>query len=327
MAAWVRPLVLIAVLTVLVSCVSFYGTGRFDNRYLSAEHQIAILERQLFVSPEGLYDVPEFRNRIMVPLLMQPLIRAGVPPMPAFVTVRLVSAVAMFAFLWWLVRIRWGRSEPLTAATLAVTAALLVLSFTGPTENPTDYPDLLATAAFCGFAVANQPWRVATVAALFALNRESAIFGGIIWMVTAPGPRSRNIAIGALVSTTAAIVALVVRSSFALPDARALNKVGLLELPELIRHALSDIPGPGEWYVRLAAGVALLWLWRQWADVRAHRGLLHASLLITAVTGVFGIWAEVRIFLVAALCFVLAHVAPPQKHSPNVDATADPAAR
>jgi len=73
--------------------------------------------------------LPTNQNRVLIPLALTSLVRTGVEPVVAYTIVRLLSAIAMFAGVAWIMA-RTTRAAPrVVAAALVVLALALLPSF------------------------------------------------------------------------------------------------------------------------------------------------------------------------------------------------------
>jgi hypothetical protein len=176
-----RILPLAFALAVIVSTVSHFIGDRYANRAVTVNQQLAILARQPFVDINGeAGDVPEFRNRILVPALVRLVVVATrQPPVTAYFAVRVLCAFAMFAFAGWYAA---AAASPRTVLPmLSVLALILIASFNHPLEFPSDYLDVLFTTVFV-YAARSGRMALAIAAVLIGVTaRESAAFAGIIW--------------------------------------------------------------------------------------------------------------------------------------------------
>jgi hypothetical protein len=93
-----RTVLLAGALAVIVSTVSHFLAPHYASRSFVADQQLAILERRPFVEPGGRAgDVPEFRNRILVPAALAATIAVTrLSPVMAYFTVRVACAFAMW---------------------------------------------------------------------------------------------------------------------------------------------------------------------------------------------------------------------------------------
>jgi small conductance mechanosensitive channel len=91
-----RTVLLAGTLAVTVSTVSHFLAPRYEARASVADQQLAILERRPFVEPDGRAgDVPEFRNRILVPAALAVTVATTrLSPVTAYFVVRVGSAGA-----------------------------------------------------------------------------------------------------------------------------------------------------------------------------------------------------------------------------------------
>jgi hypothetical protein len=307
----VRIVLLAVALSVVVSTVSHFLATRYASRVFVADQQLAIAERRPFVEPGGRSgDVPEFRNRLLVPTALAAAIQVtGLPPVTAYFGVRVTCALAMFLTVGWYV----SRHAPDAAVlpALCVLALCLVISFNHPYEFPSDYLDVLATTIFVAAARSGQPVVALLAAAIGATARESAAFSGIIWWFCASGPAVRRGAFSAALMAVAMGVTTVLRMMFHLPGGSLFNSVAIEgSIGSIARTFVTD-PGPRIWIVGLAVIAILLFYWldlaRAWTSNDA--GLLRASAVILVITLLFGVIHELRIYMPVVTCVLLAGTA------------------
>jgi len=297
-------------LAVVVSAVSHFLAPRYAARTFVADQQLAILERRPFVEPSGRAgDVPEFRNRILVPAVLAATVEiTHVPPVVAYFGVRVACAFAMFLVVGWYV----SRHAPDTAflPALAVLALCLVISFNHPYEFPSDYLDVLFTTVFIAAARSGQRMLALLAAVVGATARESAAFSGIIWWFCAPDSSTRRAIFASLLAFIAMGVTTGVRMIFHLPGASIFNSIAVQgSVGSLTRTFVTD-PAPRIWIVGLGVMAILLFYWLDTAGAWTKRdpAALKAAAVILGVTLVFGVIHELRIYMPVVACVLLAGV-------------------
>jgi hypothetical protein len=192
----------------------------------------------------------------------------------------------------------------------ALISYLAVLSFNHPWEHPSDFLDVLFAVVFCALVVQQRPLALAAAAALAATNRESAVFAGLLWMcvhgLNEDGrPRVSELGRGAFIGVAVYALVLALRRWFAISSAPHMQTAAILDIPTLVSRFIQH-PNPFDWPVLLSASAApLLLLWHHHRERlnRDAKRLLWASLAIAAITCVFGMLDEVRVFLP---CFAVA---------------------
>jgi hypothetical protein len=307
----VRIVLLAGALAVVVSAVSHFLAPRYDSRVFVADQQLAIFERRPFVEPGGRSgDVPEFRNRLLVPATLAATMKlTGLPAVTAYFGVRIACAFAMFLTVGWYVSKHAPDAALLPA--LAVLALCLVISFNHPYEFPSDYLDVLFTTIFVAAARSRQIAVALLAAAVGATARESAAFSGIIWWFCAPGPVMRRGAFSAALVAVAMGVTTVLRMVFHLPGGSIFNSVAIEGSVGSITRTFVTDPGPRIWIVGLGVMAILLFSWLDLARAWAGRdaALLRAAAVIAAITLVFGVIHELRIYMPIVTCVLLAGAA------------------
>ena len=297
-------------LAVVVSAVSHFLAPRYASRAFVADQQLAILERRPFVEPGGRAgDVPEFRNRILVPAALAATIRmTRLPPVTAYFAVRIACAFAMFLLVGWYVW-RHAPSSALLPA-LTVLALCLVISFNHPYEFPSDYLDVLFTTVFVAAARSRQRLIALVAAVVGATARESAAFSGVIWWFCAPDPATRRATYSAVLALVAIAVTTGVRMIFHLPGASILNSIALRGSISSITRTFVTDPGPRTWIVGLVVIAVLLFEWLETARAWTTRdaATLTAGAVILVVTLVFGVIHELRIYMPVVTCVLLAGI-------------------
>ncbi len=305
-----RTVLLAGALTIVVSSVSHFLAPRYASRAFVADQQLAIFERRPFVEPGGRAgDVPEFRNRLLVPVALAAAMKVtGLPAVTAYFGVRVACAFVMFLTVGWYV----SRHAPAAALlpSLAVLALCLVISFNHPYEFPSDYLDVFFTTIFVAAARSRQRAIALVAAAVGATARESAAFSGIIWWFCAADPVMRRGAFAALLVAVAMAVTTGLRMIFHLPGGSIFNTVAIEGSVGSITRTFVTNPGPRIWVVGLAVIAILLFYWLQLARDWGGRdgALLRASAVVLAITLVFGVIHELRIYMPVVTCVLLAGI-------------------
>jgi hypothetical protein len=311
-----RTVLLAGTLAVTVSTVSHFLAPRYESRASVADQQLAILERRPFVEPNGRAgDVPEFRNRILVPAALAATVAATrLSPVTAYFAVRVACAFAMFLLVGWYVSGHMPPAALLPA--LAVLALCLMISFNHPYEFPSDYLDVLFTTVFVAAARSSGRLAVLIAAAVGATARESAAFSGVIWWFCSADPPARRAMYAVLLALVAMAVTLGMRMVFHLPGASIFNSIAIRGSVGSITRTFVTDPGPRIWIIGLAVMAVLLYYWLDTARTWATRdpGTLKAAAVILALTLVFGVIHELRIYMPVVTCVLLAGV-PPQRYA------------
>ncbi len=245
----------------------------------------------------------EFQNRVIAPAslwLLRRVLPAGVADHSVWYAARFLQAAAGYLLLYAAVMALTGGRLRALAATSLVAYAYVWTPLTHPWEYTSDFLDIGLTALMAWMAVRQRPLAMAGAVALAALNRESAAFGGLLWMALVAAHHGadlrqwRRLLTGGLFCLLAAAVVLAVRHAFGTQGVS--QQIGIFELLNHWRwllHPTGSVPIFAA--TVLVYAVLLLRLPRPWlAD---QRGLLWGALASAAITLVFGIAAELRVWL------------------------------
>ena len=307
-----RTVLLAGALAVVVSSVSHFLAPRYASRAFVADQQLAILERRPFVEPSGRAgDVPEFRNRVLVPAALAATVAmTRLPPVTAYFGVRIACAFAMFMVVGWYVSRQMPPAALLPA--LAALALCLVISFNHPYEFPSDYLDVLFTTIFVAAARSNGRYLALAAAIVGATARESAAFSGVIWWFSAVDPPLRRAVYAGLLALVAMGATIATRMIFRLPGGSILNSIAIQGSVGTITRTFVTDPGPRIWLVGLIVMGVLLYYWletaREWTS--SDPRTMKAAAVILVLTLVFGVIHELRIYMPAITCVLLAGVSP-----------------
>jgi hypothetical protein len=165
--------------------VSMNIEPRFLHRGETIRQQMAILAGQDF----ELNGVPTYfgslQNRVLFPLALKAVSSVGQPLSMSqwYLALRLTTAVGAALLVWWLLRSQAGARPKLAAVGLGVLAYEMVFTFNHGWEHPTDFPDVALTTLWLWAVLKRRHWAAVAVAAVGALNRESAAFAGVVWVV------------------------------------------------------------------------------------------------------------------------------------------------
>jgi len=266
--------------------------------------QLTVLKGGPAVFDGNVVYLPTNQNRILVPLALTSLIGLGMQPLAAYTTVRLLTAVAMFAGIAWILG-RTTNAEPkVVAATLLVLALALLPSFNYGWEQPSDFPDVLFMTACSACAALGRRWWTLAVAAIAAANRESAAFAGIIWAAVNwrrdDGDVSwRELGAGAVISAVAMAVVLGLRYGFGGAAAVGADTQTIVSLWETIVSLAEAVNQPSltRWPVLAAVmfGPVVFWLLLNRGTFdRRHGRLVAAATIISVLTLSTGLASELR---------------------------------
>jgi hypothetical protein len=307
------------VLGVFVTAASTLTFDRGARRFDVVETQLGLLSAKPAVFDGNVVYLPTNQNRLLVPLALASIVGAGATPLVAYTAVRLLTAVAMFAGVAWLLG-RTTKADPrVIGAALVVLALALVPSFNYGWEQPSDFPDVMFMTAFASLAVVRRRWLTLIVATIAAANRESAAFAGVIWAaVNWRGERGatdwRELGFAALVSATAMSAVLGLRFALGGPGAVGSDTqtiVGLWHTIVSLAEAVNQ-PSLTRWPVLATVMFApvLLWLLHNRARFdEKHVRLIVAAASISALTLCTGLASELRRHLPALAVLIYAAVA------------------
>lgn len=257
---------------------------------------------------------PEFYNRLMAPALLW-LLRsafpAGIGDNSVWYLSRFLEAASSFLVLYLVVGQLTGSRVRSLAAVVLITYAYLWTALSHQTEHTSDFFDILFAALFVQLALAERPFSLAIVAAIAATNRESAAFGGVIWIGVAAarygvGLRSWSKLAPGLVQA-ALPYAIVIALRYGLSGEMNTQHIGVVDFLEHWRWLLQPTGAvPAVLATLLPFWVGLARLPRPWTD--EQRGLVAGALMCAAITFIFGIATELRIWLPCwtILCLVVA---------------------
>jgi hypothetical protein len=246
----------------------------------------------------------EFQNRLLSPFLqwlLRHLFPASVSDKSVWFALRVLQASIAYLGLYAMARRLTGSRVRSVVATALVAYFYFWTTLSHPWEYPSDFFDILFVAVMAALALERRSFLLAVVAALASTNRESGTFGGIVWMgiafarSSALADRVRAVATGLALIVVAVITVLALR--YGLGDGFQGQQIGALALlfddPRWIFFPDGQVPmmiATLFTFVVLLYGVPRPWT----AD---QKGLLFAMLGCAAITLVFGIAAELRVWL------------------------------
>ena len=276
-------------------------------------------------------DLP-FYNRVLFPLLHRGLARAlpFASESQCYLLLRILSFQAAFLAFALVCRRGLGAAQTATALATALLAVATVASFNFPWEEPSDALDLLVIALGVGAAVRRRFLWALGLAIVFAANRESAAFLGLIWAaVTVSRPDSsrsdwphndwphndwphndwpRRLVEGGAISLLSYGTAMALKTMVG-PVFIANYSTPAINLGKLRDSIVA--PDPLGW---LAMLVALVLLFAACADWRAAgRRFLALAALFAGLALLFGLISELRVFLPTFVMLGFAVAASPQR--------------
>ena len=309
---------LAACLALLLTATSTLMYDRLGHRPDVVRTQLAILEGGPAVFGLDAVYLPTNQNRVLVPVLVSAVIAVGIlTAEQAYVVVRLALALALMLTLT-LVLAQLTHATPKGIAVgQLVLACALIPTFNYGWEQPSDLPDAIFVLAVAAAAVMHRPWLVAVLVVVASTNRESAAFGGVIWLCL-HGWRSRACwrDVGLAVVFVSVAVACTLGLRYALGGGRAIGPTtqtvaGFMPAVGAVLGALRR-PSITSWLVLFAAmaGPSLLWLLANTGRVdQVSRRLLVAAALMTMISIYFGLVGELRRHIPAVTLMVLAAAA------------------
>lgn len=288
-------------------------TLRFGTRADTLHNLGAVLQGAPFRSgDEFLADLP-FYNRVLFPLLHRGLARA-LPVLSEsqwYLLLRILSFQAAFAAFALVCHLCLRAPRAVTGLASCLLALATIASFNFPWEEPSDALDLLVLALGVGASLRRRWLLCLGLSLVFAANRESAAFLGLIWagltLTRADWPR--RLVEGGVICGLSYGAALALKAALG-PVFMANYITPAINLERLL--AAFGNPNPMAWLPMLLAVVALL---VSFADRRAElvRRLFALAALFVGFVALFGIVEELRVFLPTFLMLAFAVAASPQR--------------
>jgi hypothetical protein len=251
----------------------------------------------------------------MFPLIHQGLSRL-LPALSGehwYVLLRIVSF--QLAFLVFTLACVWVLKSSYRDYCLAATLLALsfIISFNLPWENPSDALDIVALSLGALASLWNRLFLALGVALLFATNRESAAFIGIIWIILADHgtwPKSRRLFEGLFISVFSYAVSIALRYYIAGPSNTANYFVPLINL-EILISALTQFH-PLSWLPMLLSLFAIMSISINYSNALARQFVALAA-IIAVPSWLFGLINEIRVSLPSLLMMAFA-VAANKEH-------------
>jgi hypothetical protein len=278
----------------------------FDTRQDTISNLLAIWQgRPLHFGGAEAPPLPVY-NRLLVPglhrmlVLYAPFGSAG----QWYLVLRIVTFQAAFVAFVFVCRfsLSMGKRDICLASTLFALAAIVTFNFQW--EEPADAVDLLALTLGVGAALARRYWLCLALSILFAFNRESAAYLGLIWIVLTIRPSSVPRALVEGGAICVASYGLVIATRHFMRPGGSGNWDSLGRNLQAIMGSLADF-NPLHWLAMLVAIVALLAL-----NIRLKEPLPRSFVLLAVIFSgaalVFGQINELRVHLPAFLMLVFA---------------------
>jgi hypothetical protein len=309
---WIFPLCL----GLLVASVSL--TLTIATRADTLHNLSALLGGEYFRFAERFYPIEAFYNRVMFPLIHQGLSHL----LPAlseerwYVMLRIVSfQLAFVVFTLACIRaLKPGYRDYYLAATLL--ALSFIISFNWPWENPSDALDAVALSAGALASLSGRFFLALGLALIFAANRESAAFIGIIWIVLADRStwlKPRRLFEGLFIAALSYAVAIGLRYYIAGPN----SIKNYFAADDNARKLLSTLVhiDPLSWLALLLSLFAIMLISINYSNALARRFVALAAILAVP-TFLYGLINEIRVFLPSLLMLAFA-VAANKDHAPD----------
>lgn len=275
---------------------------RADTRADTLHNLHAVLDGAPFRTGDDVRSDLPFYNRVLFPLLHRGLARAlpFASESQCYLLLRVLSFQAAFAAFALVCRRGLGAAQATAALATALLAVATIASFNFPWEEPSDAFDLVVLALGVGAAVRRRLLWGLGLAIVFAANRESAAFLGLIWAAVTvsrgDGSRSdwrRRLVEGGAISVLSYGTAIGLKTALG-PDFIANYGTPAINLARL--HESLGTPDPLNWPAMLAT---LVLLFVACADLRAPLGrrFLGLAALFAGLALLFGLINELRVFL------------------------------
>lgn len=305
-------------LALLLTSTSTLMYDRLAHRPDVVRTQFALLEGGPAVFGLDEVYLPSKQNRVLIPLLVRAVTATGLlTDEQSYVVVRLAWALILMAVFTLVLAVVTYATPKTAAVGQVVLVSALIPTFNYGWEQPYDLPDAAFMLALAAAAVLHRPWLASLLVVLASSNRESAAFGGVIWLCLY-GWRSRVCwpEVGRALALVSLAVVCTLGLRYALGGARAIGPTtqtvaGFMPAIGALVGALGR-PSLTSWPVLFAAmaGPSVVWLLfnaRQVDDV--SRRLLVTAVLLTLISIYFGLVGELRIYIPALTLMVLTAVA------------------
>lgn len=299
---WGVILALTACLGLFVSFVSSSWHPRFEHRLEVVENQLALLSGQPYHLDGAVVEFPEFRSRLLFPLLLRGTISLG--PFSAsqvFLLLQLMTCWLAFLAFFLLLMKKAGASLKGAAFGSLAFAYCQIYTFNHGWEHPSDYLDHLFFSGILWLSLGKRRVALTMLVLLATLNHQTAAFAGFIWFFLfaldfAPlRVRWAEAAYAAALSAGSYGLSNVVRLAMGGRGRDGYGTDGrrtLVDLLEFLRH-----PQPYGWPVLMVAMVAplVIWLWSNRAGITDQiQRLLWAAAAILAVSSAITPLEELR---------------------------------
>ncbi len=295
--------VLSAALAVVICFVSNNLNGRFQHRQDTIDQQFAILRGEPYQLGGVETYYPQFQNRVLFGLALRGIADGfDLPRGKVYLMLRLSTAVAAF-FVFWQLLTQVARAGPRLAATgIGLLGYSLLLTFNHPWEHPTDFLDVIFVALMVWASIRRSYVWLLVLSLIAAANRESSVFGGLVWLFlwARTGEGRWNIVEGVkgLVATgLSGLAVLWLRFLFGGSDAVAGPVTR--EWIGVMFSFLDFLRAPTPWgWPALAVMMFLPIAWWGWMNRGRHgwmqKRLVYAALVVALLCSFLAIISELR---------------------------------
>jgi hypothetical protein len=297
---------------IFVMCLALLAAEiSFNSRTVSFDRGLTAAIDTL----SGHADPREWQNRILFPLWLESIRWLGHGLLDVGRTWRVArfgaATIAYLGTYFVLIRLTRDLRASLVGVVL-VTYAYLWTAGSAGWELGEDFFDILFSSLFVLLAVQRNYFLMFLVVVIAAANRESAMFGGIVWICVAaarerlaPGA-IKDYLFGICCIAASAIGVYVLRTTLAPGVPHLSQGLGIISV---IEHWQWLIMPFGSVPMIAAAVFPLFWIARQVREPfpRDAIGLFWATLICGIITGTFGVLEENRIWLpcvVFAVCAI-----------------------
>jgi hypothetical protein len=197
-------------------------------------------------------------------------------------------------------------------------ALSFIISFNYPWEEPSDALDAVALSAGALASLSGRFLLALGLALLFATNRESAAFIGIIWIVLncSSWPTTRRLLEGLFISALSYAVSIALRYYIAGSSSMKNHFVPLVNFRRLF-SALEQFD-PLSWLTLLLSLFAIMSISVSYSNALARRFVVLAAILAIP-TFLYGLINEIRVFLPSLLMLAFAVASNKTDRAPSTN--------
>ena len=295
---------------ILCFCLGLFVSYLSNNLSERWKLRPQLVERELALPHGGAENplikvYPEIHNRILFALFLEQFSKrlTFFTPSRWYGALRILSAVLMFIVFWRSLAALGATDEQMLLG-LGLLAYVVICACELKYEYPADFLDPLFITLIVRYALQRKHAWLVGVTLLGCLNRESAVFAGVVWLCLYAYRKRwhyKELAFGFGLAAVAYLLVLSVRYGLAGWDAfRQVQSFTLGFLAYFFQSLYLYPTSTYSWFTLqiLVFAVPLLFLWAQRANLtETHRRLLVAALLITGATLTLATLVEVRIML------------------------------